>query len=392
MNVGLTSGLLATLVTVGAIGLPVLAVALWTRVRGPRPVRVGQRWLLVVASQLVGVLAVLIAINNSFGLYASWDDLLGRSSNDAATISLGAAPAPAAHRPGSWNGSSAGRGTGSGTDGPGPTSVTPMPWSGSAPAGFSVAGGAGTYHATVSVPGSTSALDLYVVLPPEYFMPSYATARFPVVELFHGYPGTPTTWLHALDVRSGLAQARAAGSGPVILVIPSISVAGAPDLECTNLPNQPQIATFLTTGVRTAVTTRFRVRDDRNGWAVMGYSEGGYCAAALLLRHPDLFAAGVDLSGYDAPLSTYFDAYPALRRAGSLSTLLRSRPPVSLLVSASRQDPQSANSLGRWLALVRHPTHVTPVYVSGGHNTSVWSAQLPSAFQWLSQHMRGVIS
>jgi enterochelin esterase-like enzyme len=371
MDLGLTSGVFATIVVMLALITPVVAVAVSRRVRGRAGiVRDAQRWLLVIAAQVAAILAVLVLINNSFGLYSSWDDLLGRTSS--ATASDVIVPAPTTPR-----GTTATPGT-----------VAVLPWKNGLPQGFTAYDSPRTFQAAVQVPGSSAPLKVYVAVPPEYDQPAYAHVRFPVVELFHGYPGSPTTWFHAMDVRAKLADAVQAGATPFVLVIPQISVAGAPDLECTDLPGQPQIATFLTTEVRSVVTTHFRVQSGPTGWAAMGYSEGGYCAAQLTLRHPDLFAAGVDISGYDAPESSYFDALPAQKKAGSLSTLLRKAPAVALLASASSQDPQSSGSLASLKSGARPPTVVTTtLYAQGGHNTADWSAALPGDFAWLSQHL-----
>lgn len=383
MSLDLTSGAFAALVIVLAVVLPVVTVVLWRRVRGRAAVvREAQRWLLVVLSQAAGVLAVLVVINNQFGLYASWDDLLGRTSQTASGVVL--TPQVGAAFP------SAARPRGTAAPAPAPTTAA-VPWVNGLPAGFSAVDGNGTYLASVAVPGSPTPLNLYVSLPPEYNQPAYAHKRFPVIELLHGYPGSPTTWFHAMDVRTRLQDAMGAGATPFVLVVPQISVPGAPDLECTDLPGQPQIATFLTSEVHAVVSSHFRVRDDRAGWGAMGYSEGGYCAAQLTLRHPELFAAGVDIAGYDQPLSTLFDQYPAQRAAGRLSTLLRAAPPVAIYASASAQDPQSSGSLTALLRGVRAPTTVTAkLYGQGGHNTADWSAQLTGDFLWLSRHVGGV--
>jgi hypothetical protein len=42
----------------------------------------------------------------------------------------------------------------------------------------------------------------YVYLPPQYYLPAYRTVRFPVLELLHGTPGTPTNWLVQLRARN----------------------------------------------------------------------------------------------------------------------------------------------------------------------------------------------
>ena len=372
MDLGLTSGFFATLAVALALVMPIVVIVVWRRVAGrSAALRDVQRWGLVLVAQLSAVLAVLVLINNAFGLYSSWDDLLGRTATATAGDVL-APPTTAASAAPHLSTAAA----------------TVLPWKDGVPQGFSTYDSPDTFVAQVTVPGASAPLKVYVSLPPEYGQAAYAHAQFPVVELFHGYPGSPTTWFHAMDVRAKLADAVGAGATPVVLVIPQISVAGAPDLECTDLPGQPQIATFLTTEVRSVVTTHFRVRSDRAGWAAMGYSEGGYCAAQLVLRHPELFAAGVSLSGYDAPESSAFDSLPALKKAGSLSVLLRSAPPVALFASASSQDPQSSGSLTSLRTGARAPTLVTTqLFPQGGHNTADWSAGLPVNFAWLSRHL-----
>jgi enterochelin esterase-like enzyme len=381
MSLELTSGAFAALVVALGVLLPVVAVAAWNRVRGRAFVRAMQRWLLVVASQAAGVLAVLVVINNQFGLYSGWDDLLGRTAQDSSAVVLTPEARTAQPSPGPSGGAPVG------------TSATApaVPWVNGLPAGFSAYDRSGTFLAMVAVPGSPAPMRLYVSLPPEYDQPAYAHKRFPVVELLHGYPGTPTTWFHAMDVRARLRAAVGAGATPFVLAVPQISVPGAPDLECTDLPGQPQVATFLTSEVHAVLASHFRVRADRAGWGLMGYSEGGYCAAALTLRHPELYAAGVDIAGYGQPLSTFFDRYPVQRAAGRLSVLLRGAPPVAIYASASAQDPQSSDSLAALTHDVRPPTTVTArLYSQGGHNTSDWSAQLPGDFGWLSRELGGV--
>ncbi len=386
MSLELTSGAFAALVVALAVAVPVVAVVAWGRVRGPAVVRAGQRWLLVVAAQVAGVLAVLVVINNQFGLYSGWDDLLGRTPQDSSAVVLTPQVRASVPTPGPSGRTSSGPGGATSTEAPA------VPWVNGVPAGFSAYDGNSTFLAMVAVPGSSAPLRLYVSLPPQYDQPAYAHKRFPVVELLHGYPGTPTTWFHAMDVRARLRAAVGAGATPFVLAVPQISVPGAPDLECTDLPGQPQVATFLTTEVHAVLASHFRVRTDRAGWGLMGYSEGGYCAAALTLRHPELYAAGVDIAGYGQPLSTFFDRYPAQRDAGRLSVLLRGAPPVAIYASASAQDPQSSGALAALTHDARPPTTVTArLYTQGGHNTSDWSAQLPGDFGWLSRVLGGVV-
>jgi enterochelin esterase-like enzyme len=63
-------------------------------------------------------------------------------------------------------------------------------------------------------------------------------------------------------------------------------VDGRHDPDCSNIPNGPQVATWLTTDVRNLVQTSFRTSTDRDAWGLMGYSEGGLCASKLALQYP----------------------------------------------------------------------------------------------------------
>src|SRR5258708_19008210 len=78
---GLTSGLFLDVVTGAVIVLPFATILLWNRLRGPRPVRHAQRLRLIGLCQGTAVLLAALLINNSFQLYTSWSDLLGRNGS-----------------------------------------------------------------------------------------------------------------------------------------------------------------------------------------------------------------------------------------------------------------------------------------------------------------------
>ena len=54
-----------------------LMLLVWNRVPGPIGVRVASRVGMVVLSQAAAVLTVLVWVNNNYGLYESWNDLMG---------------------------------------------------------------------------------------------------------------------------------------------------------------------------------------------------------------------------------------------------------------------------------------------------------------------------
>ena len=74
-------------------------------------------------------------------------------------------------------------------------------------------------------------------LPPQYGQARYAHVRFPVVELFHGTPGSPVSWHTVLRI-SQVADSLIARHmiGPMVLVMPSINGAGHDYQDCVNGP------------------------------------------------------------------------------------------------------------------------------------------------------------
>src|SRR5581483_11828397 len=148
---------------------PAAVCLLWTRVRGPRPVRALARVALLGGSQLVAVLLVAALINDYGLFYRNWSELASgitqlaglRTARDP---SVAGPSAPVAERllPSSQ-----------------PGYRDPRRWNTT-----------GRLEA-VTIRGRVSGLSeaALVYLPPQYFQPAYAGRYFPAVEVFTGYPG-----------------------------------------------------------------------------------------------------------------------------------------------------------------------------------------------------------
>ena len=137
-----------------------------------------------------------------------------------------------------------------------------------------------------------------VYLPPQYGQAKYAQVRFPVVELFHGTPGTPSRVGHRAADRPGHGPLLARHLiGPMVLVMPTINGPGHQFQDCVNGPGVND-DTYLTKDVRTDVFAHYRVSHDPYEWGLAGYSSGGYCAANLALRHRSSFGAAAVINGY----------------------------------------------------------------------------------------------
>lgn len=337
-----------------ALACPAACLVLWSRLWGAQafPVKV----VLLVVSQATAVFAVGVGVNDHFQFFASWSDLSGRN---------GAGDAPIQQQ----------------NPGVGPRSRA---LSKRLRDDFRTDPANKAMVATFTGPRSGVRAKVWVWLPPEYR--DHPTVRFPVVELFPGFPGTPTTWFHAMDGPGRLAQAvRQGAAQPYVLVAPTITVRPGLDTECSDVPAGPRVATWLTDDVRRLVTDNFRVLPGRDGWGAMGYSTGGYCAAKVAVQRPGLFRAAVSIAGYFSPATRALARVPEEHLP---AVVRRTRPPVDLLLTGSRQDPGTVADMTAMVRSASAPTLVfTYVTAQGGHNTGVWTAMLPRCFQWLTTRL-----
>ncbi|MEU7057805.1 alpha/beta hydrolase-fold protein [Streptomyces sp. NPDC046197] len=327
-------------------------IAVWSRVRGPRPVRWLVHAAMIALCQLTAVCVVATWINNSYGLYASWSDLFGTTRSPNAV----AMPGPPVQRAKFNHGSQ---------------------------------GMLDTYFH-----GARSALSgqVLVWIPPEYGRAAYRTKRFPVLMLLHGVPGSPQSWLEHGGMPGAFADLLKQGRvHPFILVMPVVDP-GSVDTDCTDLPHR-KVASWLAYDVPDLVRHKFRTLNGPDGWGLMGYSTGGFCAAKLPLQYPKVFGAGAALdpdrlSGDPAVLTDH-----ELRRSNSPTHLVAgTRASVSLFLATSRQDRISPPSAIEAFvtAAASSPVRVrTLVLPSGGHNYKTWTAQYPAAFGRLSEWLSG---
>lgn len=334
----------------------------WNRVPGPLGVQVSARVGMVVLSQAAAVLAVLVWVNNTYGLYESWSDLMG----DNGQVQL----------------------NGVGPDGGSPAAALSM-----RQLRFSPAKG-GALKTTATGPRSHISGTIEVWLPPQYGQPAYRTTRFPVIELLPGFPGSPGAWFGAMGAGHEMTDLiQSHRIRPMILVAPKMNVLGNVDPGCADIPHGSQTSTWLGEDVPSIVQQHFRVLGGPAHWATMGYSAGAYCAANLALHHPHRFHAVVSFSGYNAPLSSLVTRDPALARANNPYLELRDarhQPDVVLLMAGSYQDSDTVYAAKALLGTLRHPgTSRLLTIAKGGHNTQVWKAMLPQAITWISQQIAG---
>jgi len=250
----------------------------------------------------------------------------------------------------------------------------------------------------VNLPGRLSGYDRrgLVYLPPQYGQARYAHVRFPVVELFHGTPGTPVTWETVLRIGQVANSLEARHLiGPMVLVMPSINGAGHNYQDCVNGPAVHD-DTYLTRDVRADVFAHYRVSHDAYEWGLAGYSSGGYCAANLALRHRSSFGAAAVIEGYfraaDGPAANALNHSQPLETANSPLYLAErltpdTSPVPAFWVAAGTRDTSDYRPAVVFAAAMDRMQQVPFFKLNAGDTANAWSAALPAALTWLWQQL-----
>ncbi|GAA1238420.1 alpha/beta hydrolase [Oryzihumus leptocrescens] len=357
----------------------VALVVWWPSLSGRGWRRFAGRAGLLLGVNVLVLLTAATQLNAQFLYFADWTDLEGALSGTVTTTTLqrGATATDAASR--AVAGAAAQRATGR------------------LPALATTTDGSGDLLYTVRGPRSGVTGLVVVRLPAGYASHANASVRYPVLETFHGYPGSPFTWVRSMGLGSALAhQVAAHRMRPALIVSPDLQVPAGADTECVNgRPGTPQMETWLTRDVPEWVARTFRVSTNRSSWATIGISSGGWCAAMAAMLHPAQYSAAVVMGGYFRPeLGPSYEPYApgsALARRYDLVALTRRRPaPVALWMETSHTDPVSYTSSAELLKVARPPLAIdATVLQHAGHRAAVWLGLLPGALGWLGLNVPG---
>jgi enterochelin esterase-like enzyme len=230
--------------------------------------------------------------------------------------------------------------------------------------------------------------EAWVWLPPQYF--EQPRPQLPVVYLFHGSPGMPKDWFHG-GAAGRTGQLLATEHLPVIMVAPQMSKNWLDDPECVDGAHE-KIETHLLQDVIPAVDRQLRTERSRAGRIFAGMSAGGYCALNLGLRHPELVATVLDLSGNTVPthaggMTSLFGrdnpAAVAQNSPASYAGLLAGGPPMRIWLDCGTSDRVVLRQLTAISAMLRQDgmtveQHSRP----GDHTYSVWRPALRESLSW----------
>jgi pimeloyl-ACP methyl ester carboxylesterase len=253
---------------------------------------------------------------------------------------------------------------------------------------------------STALPGAHSHISRngLIYLPPQYFQPRYVGYRFPALELLHGSPGQPLDWETALHTSTTYFRLVTHGLRPVVLVIPDANGSLTSSSQCLDEIGGPLNDTYLSQDVPADITASLRVQPPGPHWGVAGYSEGGFCAANLALRHPTSYGAAGVMSGYFQPISSGqngrdpFHGDVVAEGANdpmSLAARLNSQDhPPAFWVMSGKADTGDLLGARLFTAVLRRHEKVPLLLVAhGGHTFAAWLPALPKMLSWAADRL-----
>ena len=231
-----------------------------------------------------------------------------------------------------------------------------------------------------------------VYLPPHYAKDE--RTRYPVVYSLHGLSGDPTR--RTGQIVPALEAALSTGAvAPMIWVFPD---GQRNSFYGDSHDGHKQVYSNIVAEVIPYVDRQFRTRPDRASRAIEGFSMGGYGAAMLGAKHPELFGAVVVYAGAfagwenfqpDSKAEMYdgnrehFLPYSAWEMSHRNAKELRER--VAYLIVVGDQDPEFQNTLRFRDYLATLDVHPEFVVLAGyGHNGRAYADE-GTGFRFLSK-------
>ena len=209
----------------------------------------------------------------------------------------------------------------------------------------------------------------------------------PVLYMLHGYPGHPPAIMRWMA--PALDAAFTGGAAPFVVAVPDGNGHAYPDTEwADSVDGKTLVETSLISKILPAVEGPTPLPRGRR--AIGGFSMGGYGAANLGLRHPDLFGQIVAISGYyhTDDESGVFNNDPAVLAANTpdanVPALAGRR--VQLIESKSETDPLIKGEAAEFAARVRGCGCAAAVDLrldAGDHDVDFVGAETPNLVAFL---------
>ncbi|MFD0572883.1 alpha/beta hydrolase [Kitasatospora gansuensis] len=198
---------------------------------------------------------------------------------------------------------------------------------------------------TLAGPKSGVSANVWVWLPPQYNDPKYARFGFPVLTLYaggqsNGYNTWTDNQLPIQEIDAQLVQEQKAHPFIMIMPVQNLTADEHRSLDCSDIPGQPKMGTWLSQDVPDFVRANFRTLKGPASWGLMGASSGADCSAKLAMQHPDLYRAAVPIDGGFKADSLLWKGHKAEQDANSPDKLISTgKADVRMLATAAAPAP-----------------------------------------------------
>jgi S-formylglutathione hydrolase FrmB len=130
--------------------------------------------------------------------------------------------------------------------------------------------------------------DVIVVLPPSYHKDK--KRRYPVVYALHGFSIGAEQWTHEIHVPQTIEGAFATGSKEMIVVLPDSKTIYGGSMYSSSVTTG-DFERFISHDVVAYIDAHYRTIPNRMSRGLAGHSMGGYGAARIGMRDPDVFSS-----------------------------------------------------------------------------------------------------
>ena len=236
-----------------------------------------------------------------------------------------------------------------------------------------------------------------------YTPPGYASngTLYPVL---YEVPHAINSWAKGVDITGMMDNLITSGAIPPMIVV-FASEYGGPfrDTECADsYDGRVHFDTYMANQLVPYIDAHFQTIATPAARAVFGYSQGGYCSAALWSHHPNVFGSSVSFSGYFvsgiASIETVNAALPFGRNAayeaaqspiGVVPRLSADVRDHAFVILSAKSDDSFFGSQLRAYAAVLDRAHVPMAILPArlGHSWQTQRDQLPIVLELLAGRM-----
>jgi len=136
--------------------------------------------------------------------------------------------------------------------------------------------------------GESADRDVIVFLPPGYHQDR--SRRYPVVYALHGFFIGAEEWTHEIHVPQTIEGAFAKGSRPMIVVLPDSKTVYGGSMYSSSATTG-DFESFIAHDLVAYMDAHYRTLPDRLSRGLVGHSMGGYGAARIGMKYPEVFGS-----------------------------------------------------------------------------------------------------